>query len=500
MRREVKILDDHGQRCDAALPDPDKRGALNRAKGPPGALLFLVLATLSAAAGCGGRSDVRVARRILEDHRRRARVKPLPAAQVLRLGLSPVSGREPAPGTGRIEWDGAAYRETVASASAGWTTVRGLQAGKAYCTDEDGVTRVASEPVLADLLTRSYFWRRAYLFDDLEGAKIALGPADEKTVSLDLSPRGGNALRLRFGRKGELLSAHSPRFDLEFQGPSRFTDLSRPDAPIRAEIRSSNLPSGTLADAQAGGWSARWAANPAAVPLLRAGGGIAVEGKLGAIPVRIALDASADGPVRIREEISRRAGLAPVDDLFGRRIARGRPLEVGALSYPQPFLEISSDIPEGCDARAGAIFFRETVVELDPAEGRVRFHEAERWSPPPGFFKGLLDDDGDRPVAILRRGGDSLRLRAGVPGTAGVVVAAGTARRLGLSHPVLTDFKWGTAALPPAALAVSEKGFDPEWGDDGALGFDPILKFHAFLDLPRRWAYLRPLGAPAASP
>ena len=83
---------------------------------------------------------------------------------MIRLALS-------APGTSatgfhEIEWDARSYRETVSSA--GFTTIRGLQGGKAYFTDEDGVTRVVSEPVLAELITRSYFWRRAYLFEDLE--------------------------------------------------------------------------------------------------------------------------------------------------------------------------------------------------------------------------------------------------------------------------------------------------------------------------------------------
>jgi hypothetical protein len=181
---------------------------------------------------------------------------------------------------------------------------------------------------------------------------------------------------------------------------------------------------------------------------------------------------------------------------MGRKIARGAALEVGTLSYPRPLLEASGDIPEGCDALAGALFFRETVVEFDPAAGSVRFYEPERWSAPPGFFKGLLDDDGNRPAAILRRGGDSARLRAAVPGIAGILLAAETAKRLGLSPSAsVADWKWGTAELPPAAVAVSERGFDPEWGDEGALGFDLILRFHAFLDLPRRWAYLQPLEA-----
>lgn len=459
-------------------------------------LLLLALVPL-AAAGCGERSDVRIARRILEDHRRRARAKPLPGAQVLRLALSAAAGREAAQGTGRIEWDGATYRATAASA--GWTIVQGVQAGKAFWTDEDGVTRVASEPVLSELFTRSYFWRRAYLFDDLEGARIGLGPADEKTVSVELSPRGGHPLRLTFNRAGELLSARSPRFDLEFHGPSRFTDRSRPTAPVEAEVRASNLPSGVLEDVQVGGWSGRWRSSPAEALLARAGGGIAVDGTIAGRPVRICLDASADGPVQIRGELAGALGEPPRPDVFGRRIARGGPVEIGTLSYPRVFFETREDVPPGCDARAGALFLRETIVEFDPPAQKVRFYDPARWSPPPGYFRGLLDDDGDRAVAILRHGGSALRLRAGVPGVDGVVLAPESARRLEMTRgaTAASGFKWGTAEFATAAITVAEAGFDPAWGDDGALGFEPLLNFHVFLDMPRRWTYLRPLDAPA---
>ena len=47
---------------------------------------LLLLAVLAAA--CGEPSDLRIARRILENHRRRAGVKPLPSAQIVRLKLS----------------------------------------------------------------------------------------------------------------------------------------------------------------------------------------------------------------------------------------------------------------------------------------------------------------------------------------------------------------------------------------------------------------------------
>jgi hypothetical protein len=454
----------------------------------------LLLAVL-AGAGCGERSDL-IARRILDDHRRRARVKPLPGAQVIGIRLSAPAGKDPAEGTARIEWDGLNYRETTASA--GWTRARGIQSGKAYVTDEDGVTRVASEPVLSELLTRSYFWRRAYLFDDRENAAIVLGPAGDSSVSVRVTPRGGHPLLLTFSRGGELLAASAPRFDLRFHGPRNATDVSKPGAAVELEIRSIALPSGQLPDTRVGGWSSRWSAPSAETPLVRLGRSVAVDGRLGGQAVRIAIDADADGPFRLRAAPARRLNLAPAADVLGRRTARTGPLEIGSLAYPAILVEVSDEVPEGADAAAGAVFFRETVVELDPANARVGFHDPARWSAPAGYFRGLLDDDGDRPVAILRQGNASLRLRAGTAAGPVVLLAPESARRMNLSDPGASaaELRWGTAPIPPSPVAVT-RGFDPEWGDDGALGSDILLRFHSFLDMPSRWAYVRPVDAAA---
>lgn len=455
----------------------------------------LLLAIL-AGTGCGERSDMRVARRILDNHRRSARVKPLPGAQVIRLHLWTPAGKDPAEGTARIEWDGLNYRETMTSA--GWTRARGIQAGKAYLTDEDGVTRVASEPVLSELLTRSYFWRRAYLFDDRENALVALGPADATTVSLRVTPRGGNPLLLTFSNRGELVAARAPRFDLRFHGPSRATDVSSPGAAVEIDIRSIALPSGQMADSQVGGWSSRWSGPSAETALVRLGRAVAVEGRLARQPVRIAVDSGADGPVRLRTAFARGLNLVLANDVLGRRTARSGPLEIGSLVYPAILLEVSDAVPEGADALAGAVFFRETVVEFDPANARVRFHDPGHWSAPAGFFRGLLDDDGDRPVAVLRQGQGTLRLRAGTAAGPVVLLAPESAHRMDLSGAGATakELRWGSAPIPPSPVAV-EQGFDPDWGDDGALGYDILLRFHVFLDMPSRWAYLRPLDAAA---
>jgi hypothetical protein len=36
--------------------------------------------------------------------------------------------------------------------------------------------------------------------------------------------------------------------------------------------------------------------------------------------------------------------------------------------------------------------------------------------------------------------------------------------------------------------------FAPEWGDDGRMGWDALAPFHVFIDMPRRWTYLRLVG------
>jgi len=188
--------------------------------------------------------------------------------------------------------------------------------------------------------------------------------------------------------------------------------------------------------------------------------------------------------------------------VLGRRLARAGPLEVGTLSFPALWVQISDEIPEGADAEAGGVFFREAVVEMDAGEARFRFHDPARWTAPPGYFRGLLDDDGDRPVAILRQGSDTLRLRAGTGSASGLLLAPDSARRMALSTPgsVAGELRWGTAPFPPAPVAVESAAFDSEWGDDGGLGFDVLLRFHVFWDMPHRWAYLRPLDAAAVSP
>ena len=52
-----------------------------------------------------------------------------------------------------------------------------------------------------------------------------------------------------------------------------------------------------------------------------------------------------------------------------------QPFEVAALSFPTLWVQVTDEIPEGADAVAGGVFFREAVVEMDPTEARFRFHD-----------------------------------------------------------------------------------------------------------------------------
>ena len=114
-------------------------------------------------------------------------VRPAPAKQFAAI---PSSASAAETGFAEIAWEPNRYRERVSSA--GFTTERGIQGGKAYATDEDGYTRVVSEPVLAELQARSYFWRRGWLFQDRERARLSLAPAEAASVSVRLALVAGN--------------------------------------------------------------------------------------------------------------------------------------------------------------------------------------------------------------------------------------------------------------------------------------------------------------------
>ncbi|HEX7253944.1 MAG TPA: hypothetical protein VF376_13760 [Thermoanaerobaculia bacterium] len=456
------------------------------------AFLLALLAGVAASWGCQAINEAKIARRVFDDHRARAKVKPLPRAGIIRITLTRTDDPA-ASGTEVLEWDEGHFRETVSSA--GWTRVRGIQGEKAFFTDEDGVTRVASEPLLADLITRSYFWRRAYLFDDLERARTVLGPSDAASVTIGLTPRGGDLLWLTFGRSdGRLLRAQSTRFDLAFETPARFLESSGRATRVGGEIAHVGLPIRSLADTNVGGWSSEWKASIAESPLVRKSDGVAISVRISGHPASLRFDGAEDGPLRLSPGLADELRLRFAPDIFGRFVSRGAELAVGPLSFPSVWVERTRGLPDGVDAAGGAPFFRETVVEVDSAEGRVRFHDPAQWVNPEGFFRVLIDDDGNRPVVIGHRNGVNIRLLGPTSAAAPILLTPEAARRLGLSGraPVLQGL-WIGPELPPTPVLIEEER-QSDYGEDGRLSWSLILQSHADFDMVHRWLYLRPNG------
>jgi hypothetical protein len=452
----------------------------------------VLIAGLLGTAVCGESSESRIAARILDHHRRATGAKPLPVSQTVLLRLSSPDGS--ASGKGEVAWEGPTYRETVSSAGA--TVARGIQGGKAYFTDEDGVTRVASDPVLRELETRAYFWKRAYLFGDWGRARIGLGASDDASVSVRLRPPRGNSLLLVFSRgDGRLLSVRSPRFHLDFETATRFRDLSDPRGPAQGEVAWIGLPVGALPDVRTGGGKSRFEPAPAEVPVDPDRPAFLFPAEVSGRPIRLRLDAAVDGPLRISPEIAARLGLPFRKDIFGRYLAGGAALSIGTLAYPSIFVERAPGLPEeGSDAVAGGVLFRETVVEFDLEARRLRFHDPATWVAPERFTRVVIDDDGNRPMAILRRKGEELRLLCGsVTGSPALSIAEETARRLGLPPDATTvdGLRWGPVALPRLPLRLDAGAVNPDWGEDGQLGFELLRRFHFFLDMSHRWIYLR---------
>ncbi|HEX4438918.1 MAG TPA: hypothetical protein VH854_02540 [Thermoanaerobaculia bacterium] len=435
-----------------------------------------------------------MAARILARYQSASGAKPLPSRGTIRLRLQSLPGRPSATGSIEIDWSPYRYRETVTSA--GLTTIRGLESGKAYFTDEDGVTRVASEPILRELETRSYFWRRAWLFDDRDNSLVSLGPADDATASVVLRSAKGNPLTLRFSRRdGSLAAVSAPRFELAFRSPDAFEDRSDPDKPFLGTIAWTGLPTGEIPHAEVGGGRARFAPEPSPAVWTRVGGALTVPARIGGLDVRLAVDAAADGPLRLSPALAARLPLRFIDDAFGRRVATGATLDVASESFPSLAATIRDGLPGGADAEAGGCLYREAAVEFEPAGRTLTLHDPAGWAPPERYYRVVIDDDGDRPVAILHHGSREIRLAEGSDSrAAALLVAESAAARAGLAGAkTATGMSWGPQDLPPLSMETA-RGFDPEWGDDGRMGWDALAPFHFFVDMPRRWTYFKPLG------
>lgn len=458
------------------------------------AVVLLLLLPL----GCRIGADRKIADRILDGYRRSSGAKPLPASHVIRMRLSADAAGAPAAGVAEIAWEPNRFRERVSSAGA--TTERGIQGGKAYFTDEDGVTRVVSEPVLRELLTRSYFWRRAWLFADRERAHVSLGPGDASGVSVRLEPPGGNPLLLTFSRgSGQLRSVRSPRFALDFDDSRSFREVSGRRPPVRGEVVWSGLPTDRIADASVGGGCGRFAAGAGPVLFDRTpDGGISFPALLNGVAVRLELDADADGPPMIRPEKAAALSISFARDVYGRSIAAGATLEVGGFSCPGIHVQIAPTGSGGSDGVIGGVLFREAIVELDGKSGTLGLHDPARWAPPGGFNRILVDDDGNVPVTTLRRKREPARLRFGSPtGAADFRIGPASAGRVGLRVPGPADgLRWGAIPLPTLSAIPETRPASPDWGDDGRLGFRFLLRFHAYVDTPHRWVYVRPAESP----
>ena len=450
---------------------------------------------LLALPACRLDSQLRIAERILDRYRRATASKPLPLSHVVRMKLRPDRAGDPATGFAEVAWEPNRYRERVSSA--GVTTERGIQGGKAYAIDEDGFTRVVSEPVLRELHTRSYFWRKAWLFQDRERARLSLGPADAAAVSLRFLPLGGNPLLLSFSRRdGRLTAVRSPRFDVDFGTDGSFRLASGIRPRVVGEVAWSGLPSERIADAAVSGACGKFVGR-AEVPFERtARGGLTFPAAVNGVAMRLALDGTADGPLRLSPEAARRLGVSFTTDVYGRAIAAGATLAVGTFSCPGIHVEGLTQALDEADGVVGGTLDREAVVEIDAGGRRLALHDPNRWVSPAGFTRIIVDDDGDRPVTTLRRGSRVVRLTVAAPtGSTDLSVEPDALERLEISAPgTVGSLRWGILELPDLSVERDTRLTPAGWGDDGKVGFAMLLRFHSHLDLTHRWIYVRPVG------
>src|SRR5262249_34375592 len=119
-----------------------------------------------------------------------------------------------------------------------------------------------------------------------------------------------------------------------------------------------------------------------------------------------------------------------------------------------------------------------------------------------GYQRVVIDDDGDRPVAILDRRSPSVRVTAGSDlGDAALELAPESARRVGIEKDrQASGLLWGATELAPVELRVADRSYAPDWGDDGRMGLSLMLRFHVYVNMPQRWVYLQSPGDLRSAP
>ena len=332
------------------------------------------------------------------------------------------------------------------------------------------MTRVGSEPMLAELVTRSYFWRRAYLFDDRERAKPSLGPADETTASVRLTPIGGNELVLVFDRRTGALAARAlAALPSRVRGPTRYRDLSR--LPVdAARSRGPVCPRAACPTRRRAAGTSSFTQPFAEAPFQTDAGGISDRGARLRRSRRVSRSTPTPTGRCESRRSSRRASVSPrppgrvrTSHRRGRH-ARDRADLDGRNSTSRCWRSAGA----GIDAVAGGVLYRETVVEIDPASGNVRSTIRPDGSRRRDSAAAPLDDDGTVPVAILSRSGRRVRLRLGTRSSSPLLVPASGG--IGDGATPVAGLVWGTLRFPPLPADPVPSRFDPAWGDDGALG------------------------------
>jgi hypothetical protein len=286
---------------------------------------------------------------------------------------------------------------------------------------------------------------------------------------------------------------------LQFSAPGRYRDLSDPAHPLEVEIAWSGLPTALLPDATVGGATASFSSSPGA-RFTSEPRGLFLDATVGGRATRLRLDAGGSRVLRVSPRLGARLGLSFAPDAFGRRVAKGAAVVAGGASFPSLAVELGEELP-GEEAEAGAPFFRETVVEIDPAGGVLRFHDPETWAPPENLVRVLIDDDEDRPAAIFTRGGETLRLLFPTAIEPELLLSPEAADRAGLAGSGVADgLRWGALRLPPMRYARDPNRFDAAWGDHGALGWPTLLRQRTYIHMPRRWLYLDALSGVRSPP